>query len=344
MAKADKTNKTAKLKKIQDDFYEGLLLDSKSEERAKTLIEDEEDFADEQKEADPELDDIVNDLPESDPETILDDVPLKKRGVLSIEECNYIKENADKISIAQIARDLNRRKDPIEKYVKMNHLVEGLVDDEEEQRINLRTMLQTKDYWLEVRKQFNKEELEYFTTAWCSLILQFREDVLFSEELEIKQFITLDILINRNLSEQNRARQEVDKLQRQIDKEYLREPDFRDRELIGNLEAQISFARTAIPAYAAEYTKLLDKRGAIAKDLKATRDQRVKRVEDSKSSWASYIRMLEDEVVRAKEGDEIELMRLAKDKVAKDLGKYHTYVDGTVDRPLLNSETVMYEG
>jgi 5-hydroxyisourate hydrolase-like protein (transthyretin family) len=53
--------------------------------------------------------------------------------------------------------------------------------------------------------------------------------------------------------------------------------------------------------------------------------------------------MLEDEVVRAKEGDEIELMRLAKDKVAKDLGKYHTYVDGTIDRPLLNSETVMFE-
>jgi hypothetical protein len=40
---------------------------------------EDEGFAEEKEEADQELDDIVNDLPESNPETLLDDAPLKKR-------------------------------------------------------------------------------------------------------------------------------------------------------------------------------------------------------------------------------------------------------------------------
>ena len=36
----------------------------------------------------------------------------------------------------------------------------------------------------------------------------------------------------------------------------------------------------------------------------------------------------------------MELMRLAADKVAKDLGEYTEYDDGTVDQPFLNSETL----
>jgi len=36
-------------------------------------------------------------------------------------------------------------------------------------------------------------------------------------------------------------------------------------------------------------------------------------------------------------------MRLAMEEEKKRLSDYHTYEDGAVDRPFLNSETVFYE-
>ena len=129
------------------------------------------------------------------------------------------------------------------------------------------------------------------------------------------------------------------KLKKNIDKEYEKGDD-RDSEMLGLLESQINFAKSSIPAYAAEYTKLLEKQKAASTDLKANREQRIKRIEDSKSSWAGLIRALEDEDQRATLGEEIELMRVAKDRIAYELGQYHEYMDGTVDRPLLTTDTV----
>ena len=36
-------------------------------------------------------------------------------------------------------------------------------------------------------------------------------------------------------------------------------------------------------------------------------------------------------------------MKLAQEKAKETLGGYHTYVDGQIDRPLFNSETVEYD-
>jgi hypothetical protein len=263
-----------------------------------------------------------------------------KRGKLSTEEEQYIRKNVAILSVEKIAEYLNRTTAPIDRYIKENNLISGGMDEKESQRQNLRALLKTRDYWSEVIKQFTDDELNYFSASWAELMLQFREDVLFSEELEIKQHITLDILINRNLAEQMRARTEVERIQKELDREYAIDASLRDMALVSSLEAQLSFARTAIPAYATEYTKLLDKKGSVGKDLKATRDQRVKRIEDSKSSWAGFIRSLEDEANRERIGDEAELMVLAKANAAKQLGELHTFMDGRIDRPLLNSDTV----
>ena len=80
---------------------------------------------------------------------------------------------------------------------------------------------------------------------------------------------------------------------------------------------------------------------ALRKDLKATREQRIKRIEDGKSSWIGLIRMLEDEEIREKEGREMEIMAMAVDKNRKLISEYHNYADDTVDSPLLTPETVL---
>jgi len=267
----------------------------------------------------------------------------KKRGQLSLEEEKYIRENIQKLTAEQIAENLNRNVAPINRYIKESKNLlpsEQAAEDE-----LLKQKLYGKTFWQEVKKQFDKEsgELDYFENVWINLIRQFREDVLPAEELQIKQFITIDILINRSMKERKRHIAETEKLQKQVDSEYDKPEDQRDIPKLANLETQLSFARNSIANYTNEYTKLLGEQQKISKDLKATREQRIKRIEDGKSSWVGLIRMLEDENIREKEGREMEIIRLATEKSKKALMEYHTYADKGVDRPFLTPDSVLQE-
>ncbi len=264
--------------------------------------------------------------------------PPRKRGQLSLEEEKYIRENVEQQSIEEIAESLNRTVSPITRYINENQL---LLDDSDKS-INelLRHKLHSKTFWSEITRQFDYEtgELQYFEDTWVGLVKQFREDVLPAEELQIKQFITIDILINRSMKERKRHIAETEKLQKQVDAEYSLSEDNRDIPKLTNLETQLSFARNSIANYTNEYTKLLNEQQKISKDLKATREQRIKRVEDGKSSWTGLIRMLEDELIREKEGREMEILKMASEKFKGNLQDLHTYQDDEVDRPFLVPE------
>lgn len=264
----------------------------------------------------------------------------RKRGQLSLEEEKFIRDHFDKLSVEQISEALNRNPPPIKRYIEESRLT--VPTEEKNDNAFLKQKLHTKTFWTEVQRQFDEEsgELAYFEDTWVGLIKQFREDVLPAEELQIKQFITIDILINRSMKERKRHISETDKLQRLVDKEYDKSEDQRDAARLLNLETQLSFARNSIANYTNEYTKLLNEQQKISKDLKATREQRIKRIEDGKSSWTGLIRMLEDEVIREREGREMEILALATDKAKKNLQEYHSYEDRTLDRPFLTPDSV----
>jgi len=265
----------------------------------------------------------------------------KKRGQLSLTEEKYIKDNIHNASIEEIASALNRNPPPIKKFIEKNNLLQA-PEDKADTEI-LKVKLRSKSFWNEVRKQFDEDtgELSYFENTWVNLIKQFREDVLLAEELQIKQFITIDILINRSMKERKRHISETEKLQKQVDFEYEMPESDRDTAKLANLETQLSFARNSIASYTNEYTKLLSEQQKISKDLKATREQRIKRIEDGKSSWTGLIRMLEDEDIREKEGRQLEILKMATDKFKNDLYDLHEYQDKELDRPILNSDSVL---
>ena len=265
----------------------------------------------------------------------------KKRGQLSLEEEQYIKDNVHSETLENIALSLNRNIAPIKRYIEEKALLQPQGSHEENEILKLK--LRSKCFWGEVCKQFDVDsgELEYFENTWINLIKQFREDVLPAEELQIKQFITIDILINRSMKERKRHITETEKLQAAVDKEYEKSEDQRDIPKLANMETQLSFARNSIASYTNEYTKLLAEQQKISKDLKATREQRIKRIEDGKSSWTGLIRMLEDEDIREKEGKQLEIIKMATSKFKNVLYDFHSYQDGELDRPILNSESVL---
>ena len=265
----------------------------------------------------------------------------KKRGQLSLEEEQFIKDHVSSSSPEIIAASLNRNVSPITRYIVEAKL---LVDESEKKQDEiLKQKLYSKTFWNEIKRQFDEDsgELDYFENTWVNLIKQFREDVLPAEELQLKQFITIDILINRSMKERKRHISETEKLQKEVDKEYDKPEDSRDTPRLINLETQLSFARNSISSYTNEYTKLLGEQQKISKDLKATREQRIKRIEDGKSSWVGLIRMLEDEILREREGREIEIIALATQKAKDDLSTLHQYQDGKLDLPFLKPESAL---
>lgn len=263
----------------------------------------------------------------------------KKRGQLSLDEEEYIRDNFNKLDIKEIATHLNRTPAPIKRYIEESKL--EYMDDPEGYD-TLKNKLHSKSFWTEIIRQFDADsgELTYFENTWINLVKQFREDVLPAEELQIKQFITIDILINRSMKERKRHISDTEKLQTQVDDEYLLPEDQRDIPRLTNLETQLSFARNSISSYTNEYTKLLNEQQKISKDLKATREQRIKRIEDGKSSWVGLIRMLEDEEIREKEGRQMEILSMATEKSKEKLVEYHTYQDNIVDQPFLTPDDV----
>lgn len=266
--------------------------------------------------------------------------PPKKRGQLSLDEEKFITENAGSMSLDDIAQALNRSTAPVQRYIVEQNL--DVTDDVKKTDKYLIKRLHNKPFWIEIVRQFDEEsgELKYFEDTWVGLMKQFREDVLPAEELQIKQFITIDILINRSMKERKRHITDTEKLQKLVDEQYAKPETERDIPKLANLETQLGFARNSIANYTNEFTKLLNEQQKISKDLKATREQRIKRIEDGKSSWVGLIRMLEDEAIREKEGREMEILNLATNKAKEKLFDYHTFEDGTLDRPFLTPESV----
>jgi hypothetical protein len=89
-----------------------------------------------------------------------------------------------------------------------------------------------------------------------------------------------------------------------------------------------------------EYVALQKQHESILKNLKATREQRVKNAEARRKSWVDMIKALEEKEFREKEGTELALMQKAITKEKNRLSEYHQYSPDVVDRPILNHETV----
>lgn len=268
----------------------------------------------------------------------------RKRGQLSLQEQKHIRDHFTTDTVEEIAEFLNRNTAPIKRYIEDNHLLAG-EDNLDDDRDYLRHKLHKKTFWVEIERQFDADsgELKYFEDTWIGLIKQFREDVLPAEELQIKQFITIDILINRSMKERKRHIADTERIQQMVDLEYGKPEESRDNAYLTSLETQLSFARNSITSYTNEYTKLLAEQQKISKDLKATREQRIKRIEDGKSSWTGLLRMLEDEKIREAEGRQMEIMSMSVNKHLDELMDTHTYQDKSMDSPFLTPESMERE-
>ena len=159
--------------------------------------------------------------------------------------------------------------------------------------------------------------------------------------MEILEVIRTEVLINRGMEDRQEALLNVERLNRLIEEEMDKPAPARDVNALSNFQQQLGAAIASKSAYINEHEKLLTKKERLLKDLKGTREQRKRNADDAKTNFSSWLRQLDDDDTRKKEGFDMVVQRVAADKALERLSEYHEYEDGVVDQPVLNSDTLI---
>jgi len=257
-----------------------------------------------------------------------------KKGRISKKEDEFIQENMEVLSASEIAASLNRNPASVEDYIKKNYNIGTTVEEEAQYK------LKDRPYYYELKSQFDEEELELFGYHWTRIVSQFNNDVLPTEEIQIVDVIKIEMLMNRCLKSNKDNIRAINRLEREIENLLdVPEPEELDRVL--NMERQVGALRASQEALNKDYRDLQTKKSAMLKDMKGTREQRIKRLEDSRESFGSWVASLIQQPEKLKQfGIEMEKMRLAMEVEKKRLSQFHKYEDGMVDQPFLNHESV----
>ena len=260
-----------------------------------------------------------------------------KKGRFTKTEQEFIRNNHREMSNLDIATHLDRDPISIQSYIK-EKIGNNTLDDREIEALH---DLQSRPFWKDLQKQFSEEELQSLLYHWSRIITQFRDDVLPTEELQIIDAIKLEILMNRALIGQQTNMRSIGEYEELVTVEKSKSLEIQDKDYIYNLERQIAVCRAAQDSLTREYKDLQTKKASMLKDLKATREQRIKRLEDSKQTFIGWVRnLMSNPETRQQMGTDMEKMRLAMEAEKKSLSEYHKYEDGNIDQPFLTPDTV----
>ena len=257
-----------------------------------------------------------------------------RKGRLSNDETQFITDNADNMGPEEIATALDRDPASIAMFIKRK-LRLGLSEEEE-----VAYSLEDRPYWSELKQQFTTEELELVKYHWSRIIAQFRDDVFPTEEMQVVDVIKIEMLMNRSLKQNKETIDQINLLEKLLIQERDVELEHRDRDYIMNLERQAATLRASQESLNRDYRDLQTKKSAMLKEMKGTREQRIKRLEDSKQSFTGWVaHLMQNPNIVKQYGLEMEKMKMAMNKEKERLSAFHKYDDGQVDQPFLTPET-----
>lgn len=256
-------------------------------------------------------------------------------------EIQYIRDNAHIMKYTEIAKKLERDPEAIKRWIEKNLDYKTRLSEKGMPVQHASSSCREKSFWSTLKQQFEEHELDAFEYHWNQIYTQFKkDDILPTEELQIVDLIKYQIMMDRNLIEQQKILSYIRKLNEDIDKEKQL-GDNADKGEINLLEAQVLAYQSSGNSLSKEYRDMQDKKDKLFNSLKATRADRVKKVESSRESFGAWMaEIVNDSEKRRALGKEIERFRLSMIDEKVRLAAYHKYEDGNIDQPLLNHQTV----
>lgn len=258
---------------------------------------------------------------------------MKKKRKLTEADKAFVRENRDKMTLREMAGQLKTPTSLVQNYLKELGGGQGI-----------KSSLRNSEGWKRLREEFSADELKYFEEQYIQTMSQFGGNIVSTEERQIMQVVKLEILQSRALIREKQLRDETERLtEEKLQLIAARGNEADNDELniqIFQLEERILSNHKSEASFTAEYTKLQKEIGDLMKALKATRDQRVKDLEQSSESLLGFFKALELREVREEEERRMEMIRISAQKEKERLARPHKYGDGKVDRPLLTPETL----
>jgi len=258
-----------------------------------------------------------------------------KRGKMSQQERELIASQHDTKSVEEIARQLNRSQDFVRKAIAALPTVERA-----EEQGDWISRLRVSSFWAEIRKGLMGSEVGYFEKAWASYNDQFGSatDILATDELMIKDLVMLDIFSNRCMIEQANVIRRIEDLERRIEREEEKDFDAQDTVSLGSWRTQHSSLLAAKVTLSKQHMEYQQRKDAKLRDLKGSRDQRFKQIEESRRNIFELIKDLDKRKKRQQEGILAGKVKEAANRVRQDWNQLHEFEDGEVDKPFLSPE------
>lgn len=266
-----------------------------------------------------------------------------KKGRISKDDERLIKENLH-LDLKALGVQLNRDPKSLAEFIKRkvakgDFLAPSWLDEKGEDTAHYN--LVTRPYWSNLKEQFTDSELELFKWEWVRIIAQFNNEVIPTEEIQVVDLIIMGLLMSRALKGNKENLVQISVLEALIVAERQHDSDQQDADELFNMERQVASLKASQESLNKDYRELQTKKNSMLKDMKATREQRVKRLEDSKTNFTSWMtHLMANPEQTSAYGREMELMKLAMEKERVRLSEFHEYSDGLVDQPFLTPDTV----
>jgi hypothetical protein len=257
-----------------------------------------------------------------------------KRGKISKVDRQYVIDHMGAKSAEEIAGQLNRSPEFVQKLI--NQL--AVTTDKGVEDATL-AALHNAYYWPVLQKQLIGDELRYFERAWMALSEQFSQHgIMASDETSIKDLIMHEVHYNRAVTKKTQHIRDIDELEDLIDREMEVDIDARDVGSLSTWEQQRSALIAAMDSLTSEALEYQKKKDEKLKQLKATRESRLKNAEQSKSNFWALMREMNSPDMLKSWMEYTQKMHLGANIVRLEWGEMIEFEDGKYDKPFLSPE------
>lgn len=268
-------------------------------------------------------------------------MPLKK-GNFGHDEMDYMINNSH-LPAETVAKGINRSPDAVKNFwISKGLFIEKSIEDKQVENKML-AVLHSLAYWPSIVSSFNDEEMAYYEQNWIAFMRQLNEDVSYSEQIYVKDWLVLEIEKKRVLAREKESMRSIQELKEKITKAYsgdLTDPSI--VMMIGNMNTELAAKEAVISQSINSLEKLNKDIKYISEKLKTDRTNRREKETSADTYWG-YVAKLEEEQFRADEAFRAEIYKASMKKAKNELYEYTPFVDQTLDRCILNEHSVELE-
>ena len=286
-----------------------------------------------------------------------------KSGALTDEEKRTIEQMIGVSTYAKIASSLNRKVDCVRKYCQRN----GITKDKQSIKKSIQFKAKHSHHFTVLKEQLTDDEFNFAIQVYNSMMDQFGNDILYSEEIQLIEYCVVTCLLNRALSkekslniqieEQKKLRAELQRKKDEVlnsikndedededeEKEgakYDEEDYYLDK--IEQIDMRISELQSDLRDTKKDQISFIDRKEKITIAIHGSREQRAKELINTRQNFSDLmISMKKNGEFRKAIGLEIEKMRLGiKEEYIRLTSSPHIYSDNEEDFPILNTEVI----